>query len=524
MAVAGCLALLVAAWTAFVAAAAAERLPRHVPAAAALALAGLVAVGVATSRWRERPDVRWAAGAALLPPAAIIAAHLATDHPSLVVACPIVVVSGVVARRAPAVNVLAALAATGFYGTLTAYTAVPTGKVIDALLLGIVGALLWELLFAGRSERLQLPPGAVCLVVFAAVGIGQVLAAPDPTFALRALRSSTFFVLAAVTVALIARDSATAKTIARGILVVALGVAAYAVLRYITGPAHREELLALQQPYNQNNGALRLIGSLLSRHQLAVWLGSIVPFCVAVAASSTRKVRVATAILGGLSAVAVLATNSRGGFLAAIVGMTAVVLLLNAAPAFPRFRLGTSASFGLVVVVAGAIAMTFTMTSSDRRHFENILHPGRDQAYQARQVKWREAEHSIGRHPWGLGLGEGSGLSLSARDANLVGAHDIDNSYLTLAYEQGWAAILLFAAGLILIAWRLTLHVRRARDPVSAGLAAGGCATLLSFAAAMYGGNYFVGTGALAAWIAVGLGLSRVIVASSTAGRPSAAG
>ena len=511
MVVAGCLAMLVTAWTAFVVAAAAERLPHHVPAVGALAVATVVALAASTTRTWERPEVRWAAGWAVLVPAAVVAAHLASDRPTLIVAAPVLLACAFVARRAPVVNVVAALAVTGFYGTLSAYTSVPSGQVIDALMLGIWLALAWELLIAGRAERLTLTPGIVCLLALGAIGLAQVALAPDPSFALRALRSSTFFVVGLVAVALVARERRLATSIARGILVVALAVAAYAVLRYVTGPAHKELLLAQRQPYNQNNGALRLIGSLLSRHQLAVWLGAIVPFCVAAAAASTRRVRIATAVLGALSAVAILATNSRGGFLAAIVGMAAVVLLLNSAPAFPGFRMGTSATLALLVVVAGGLAMTFTMTSSDRRHFENILHPGRDQAYQARQVKWREAEHSIGQHPWGLGLGEGSGLSVGARNANLVGAHDIDNSYLTLAYEQGWVAIALFVSGLLLTAWRLVLHVRRSRDPVSAGLAAGGCATLLSFAAAMYGGNYLVGTTALAIWIAVGLGVSRVI-------------
>jgi hypothetical protein len=58
---------------------------------------------------------------------------------------------------------------------------------------------------------------------------------------------------------------------------------------------------------------------------------------------------------------------------------------------------------------------------------------------------------------------------------------------------------------------------------MSAGLAAGGCAALLSFAAAMYGGNYLVGTTALAAWLVVGLGVSRVIVAPKRAEAPAPA-
>jgi hypothetical protein len=523
MAVAGTLAVLAAGWTAFVVGAAAERLPRHVPAAATLALAAVLAIAVGSSRHTFSSAVRWTIGWMVLVPAAVVAAHILTEHPTLGLAVPAVALSGLMARRLPVVSVLVALAATGFYGTITAYTSIPGGKVIDVLLLGICAALLWDLLLAGRSERFNLPPGAVCLVVLAAIGVGQVLLASDMAFALRALRSSTFFVLAAVTVALLTRDDRTAQRVARGVLCVGLAVAGYAVLRYITGPAHQEELLAQRQPYNQNNGALRLIGSLLSRHQLAVWLGAVVPFCVAASASSGRCVRIATGALAALSSVAILATNSRGGFLAAIVGVAAVVLLLNAAPAFPGFRMGTAATLALVVVAAGALTMTFTLTQSDRRHFANILHPGRDQAYQARQVKWRAAERSIGRHPWGLGLGEGSGLSSSARNQNLVGAHDIDNSYLTLAYEQGWAAIALFAGGLILLAGRLVLHVRRCRDPMSAGLAAGGCAALLSFAAAMYGGNYLVGTTALAAWLVVGLGVSRVIVAPRRAEEPAPA-
>jgi hypothetical protein len=521
MAVAGMLAVLAAGWTAFVLAAAADRLPRHVPAAAQLAVAVAIAVALVTSRREIPASAGWVVGWMVLLPTAVLAAHVVTDSPTRALAAPALVGSALLARRLPAAGVLVALAVTGFYGTLSAYTSIPGGKVIDALLAGILAAVLWDLLFAGRTERFNLPPGVLCLLGLGAVGLAHVLLAPDVSFALRFLRSSTLYVLALVAVAVLARRQDVAQRIARGVLVIALAVAGYAVLRYITGPAHQEELLAARQPYNENNGALRLIGSLLSRHQLAVWLGAVLPFCAAVAVASGSRVRVATAALAGLSGVAIIATNSRGGFLAAITGVAAVVLLLNAAPAFPGFRLGTAALAGLGALTVGAIAMTLILTPSDRRHFENILHPGSDQAYQARQVKWRAARHSIARHPWGLGLGQGSGLSAANGAADHVGAHNIDNSYLTLAYEQGWAAIILFGGGLILLAGRLVLHVRRCRDPVSAGLAAGGCAALLSFAAAMYGGNYLVGTTALAAWLVVGVGVSRVIVAPQRAEEPA---
>jgi hypothetical protein len=522
MAVAAAVATIAAAWTVFVAAGAAERLPRHVPATAQLALAMLLVVLVVSSRRPLPASVRWGAAWMALVPSAVVAAHVVTDKPSAAFAGPALIASALAARRAPAVNVLVALVVTGFYGTISAYTSVPGGKVVDAALIGIVAAIMWELLFDGRTTRLQLPPGVVCLLGLGAIGAGQVLAAPDAAFALRFLRSSTLYVLALVFVGVLARRDRTARTIARGVLVVALAVAGYAVLRYITGPAHQEQLLAAHQPYNRNNGSLRLIGSLLSRHQLAVWLGVTLPFCVAAAVASGSRVRVATGVLAALSAVAILATNSRGGFLAAIAGMASVVLLLNAARSFPQFRLGTAATVALVALAVGATTMTFTLTASDRRHFANILHPGRDQAYQARQVKWRAAESSIARHPWGLGLGQGSGLSAAA-SGDHVGAHNIDNSYLTLAYEQGWAAIVLFVFGLVMIAWRLALFARRSDDPASAALAAGSCATLLGFAAAMYGGNYLVGTTALAAWIVVGVGVSRLLLAPRRAQCPVSA-
>ena len=511
MAVAGCLALLAAGWTAFVLAAASERLPHHVPAAAQVALALAVVLTIATSRRTYPAGARWLAGWMVLLPTAVLAAHALSKSATLAVGAPVLVASALLARRLPTANVLLALVVTGFYGTISAFTSLPGGKLIDVLLAGMLAALIWELLFARRRDVIVLPAGVLCLLGLGLVGMAHVATAPNMSFALHFLRSSTVYVLVLVLVALLARRDEVARQVARGILIVALAVAGYAVFRYIVGPAHKEELLAASQPYNHNNGALRLIGSLLSRHQLAVWLGGILPFCAAAALASGRRTRIATVALAVLSGVAIMATNSRGGFLAAIVGVVAVVLLLNCAPAFPRFQLGHAALAALAATAVGAVAMTLTLTPSDRRHFENILHPGQDQAYQARQVKWRAARHSIARHPWGLGLGQGSGLSDAQGGTDHVGAHNIDNSYLTLAYEQGWAAILLFAGGLILIAVRLTGHVRRCRDPLSAGLAAGGCATLLSFAAAMYGGNYLVGTTALAVWIAVGLGVSRVI-------------
>ena len=94
MAVAGMLAVLATGWTAFVVAAAAERLPRHVPAAATLAIAAVLAVAAASSRRTIPPAVRWTIGWIVLVPAAVVAAHVLTEHPTLGLAVPAVALSG----------------------------------------------------------------------------------------------------------------------------------------------------------------------------------------------------------------------------------------------------------------------------------------------------------------------------------------------------------------------------------------------------------------------------------------------
>jgi O-Antigen ligase len=457
-------------------------------------------------RWSARA-LRPAAGCAAIGLAALVGARVAIGHPKLALALPAVVVAAVLCARRPAGAVVTLLVVTAGFGTLAAYTPLSATPFADALLAGLWAALGWVLLVEGRVAPAPLTAPVVCLLAVGVVGALQVGAATDLHSAIRAFRSTDWYVLALPLIALIPWRRSSIDRLAAGIAAVALVVTAYATLRYLTGPTSVERALALQQPYNDNEGSLRLIGSMFSRHQLSAWIGTILPFCVALAAVATARMRLRIAATFVLGVVAIAGTNSRSGALGLALGLVVLVVLLHASRSLDRFRLKASVMALVVTAIVGYAGVSVaTSDGGPAAHYTVILTPGHDPAYQARQLKWREAIAAIRAHPGGLGLGSAGGVAERTSRFDSVGAHRIDNSYLMLAYQQGVGVLAVFVVGLVLLLGTLARAATRGADPQLAALAAGGAASLAAFAAIMYTGDFVEGFNGLTAWIVAGVG------------------
>ena len=461
--------------------------------------------------------IRPAAGCAALVAAAVVGSRVVIDHPRMALAAPAVLVAAIVCGRRPAAAVVGLLVLTAGFGTLAAYTPLPAARFADILLAALWAALGWALLVEERAAPATLTPPVACLLAVGVVGAGQVVAAPDVHRAAEAFRSTDWYLLSLPLIALVPWRRSSIDRLAAGIAAVALLVTAYATLRYLTGPTSAERALALQQPYNDNGGSLRLIGSMFSRHQLSAWIGTVLPFCVGLAAVATTRMRTGIATTFVLGVVAIAGTNSRAGALGLALGLVVLVVLLHLSPSLDRFRLKASAMALVVTAIVGyaGVSVATSDGGGPAAHYTVILTPGRDAAYQARQLKWREAIAAIRAHPAGLGLGSAGGVAERTSRFDSVGAHRIDNSYLMLAYEQGVGVLLLFALGLVLLLGTLALAATRTSDPQLAALAAGGAASLAAFAAIMYTGDFLEGFNGLTAWIVGGVGA----VAASRAAR-----
>jgi hypothetical protein len=475
---------------------------------------------------RSARALRPAAACAALGVAALIGSRVAIGHPRIALGIPAVALAALVCGRRPAGAVVALLVLTAGFGTLAAYTPLSATPFVDVLLAGLWAALGWALLVGHRVARVTVTPPVACLLGVGVIGAGQVVAATDMHGAAQAFRSTDWYLLALPLMTLVPWRRSSIDRLAAGIAVVALLVTAYATLRHITGPTSAERALALQQPYNNNEGSLRLIGSMFSRHQLSAWIGTVLPFCVGLAAVATARMRIAIAATFVLALVAIAGTNSRSGALGLALGLVVLVVLLHLARALDRFRLKASVmALVVVAIVAYAGVSVATTDGGPASHYTVILTPGRDPAYQARQLKWRQAIDAIRAHPAGLGLGSAGGVAERNQRFDSVGAHRIDNSYLMLAYEQGVGVFVLFAVGLVLLLARLALAATRTTDPQLAALAAGGAASLAAFAAIMYTGDFLEGLNGLTAWVLAGVGAvaaSRAAV-SRPARRPAPA-
>ncbi len=426
---------------------------------------------------------------------------------------PIAVLSGAVAAaRAPVATALVVAAISGAYGTIAAYTSIKHGIVVDFLLLSLWLAALWSLSRGAEQARAWIWPGVIGISAYLLLTGLSVAFADDTAAALRSFRSSGWYAMAFVLVAYAPWPRGSLMKLTRGLLVIALAVGGYALLRWQIGASVKETELARLTSYtNFLDGELGVVGTLTSRKELAAWGAMVLPLCVAYALAMNDAWRTVAGAGAIACAGAVFVTEVRIGLVAALAGVAVTLLLIQLAPGLPGARLGMGmvALIAALVVGGGAFVLTTSGDDASRDRFENILTPENDPSVQARLYKWRTAIKEIDERPFGYGLGT-AGLA-QIRDARFLNTAslDLDSGYLKVAYEQGLFIAVLYGLAVAALLVGLVLRVLTAVERTGVALGAAGCGALTALIVLMVAGTYQEGLPALAAWIVVGLGVSQ---------------
>ena len=448
--------------------------------------------------------------------------------PGIYTLAPLAFLAGAaICYRHPAATTIAAFTLSGTYGSLKAFTGLSGAFFIDLLLMGLWGAVLYTRLIRGRSRPLSIWPSFIAVALYLALTVLAVLTADDISRAFLSFRLSGWYLLAAILIAYAGWQRPTYTTIARGFVVVGLLVGAYATFRWFVGPADKELARALEVagPYNYVDGKLRTFGSFNAGHQLGYWAAAVAPFCLAAALAWKRRWRLVAGLAFLLLVFAVLASEVRGGFIGLVLGTGAVLGLAQVSRSMPSVNLGRTAIVTATCVTIVAGALLFTAGASNRLdRYTNIFHRDEDISYVNRQLKWTEAIEDIEQHPFGQGIGSGS-LNQDIRGPFLsIAYYALDNSFLKIAFEQGFVVMVLFVVAMVLVLLQLTMGALRAIRAEAAAMALGATGALISSLAVFYTGMEIEDVIALGPWLIVGLGAAFLINEQSEALEPERPG
>lgn len=459
---------------------------------------------------------------------AVIGWILAAGSPPLVLGAAAVALTAVAARRWPAQTVFAIFAISGTYGSIDAFTALEPGPTVDFLLGALWLGLLPRIFSRRRDYHYVLWPGVAALFAYALFTVASVPFAPDTYEGLRAFRQATWYMLSLVVVGYLGLRPPTRDQLAVGVVVVCALVGAYATLRWAIGPAAKEKAFAATtgdlRYETVAGGDTKLQGSLENGSVLGLWTAVTIPFCVAAALGMRGKARLAALVAVPLLTVGLLGSQVRTASVAAIAGVGVVVILYQLSRGFRGPRLGMAA--GALVAVGVTAAVIFPNTAGDSPEkvdrYRNILTPSRDFAFQERRFKWDSALRESVRTPLGRGLGTAGFRATNQRFPPSETGGDVDNSYVMVAFEQGFAVMVFYIGALLVL---LAGVARRAVWTVSerrATIAVGAAGTLTALMVMFFTRLYIQSLASLAAWIIVGLGVAEFSRADRSRAKPAA--
>lgn len=475
---------------------------------APLAVAGVLAI-------RREPLSAlkgWLLGACVILFLAQFSAQRIPDQSALyVLAFPALVVTTLVAGRRPALVLGAVILSSGAYQSLELLAKVPAAKLADLLLLGLwlSAGVAWV---SRPARAVPLRPALIVLGVYLLLSAFEILIADSTTAAVQSFRGQNWY-LAVVLLATYAPWPATARGRMLDLAVlVGLAVGAYAVLRWQIGPSAAEQAHAAAIPNNYLDGNLRPVGSFATAKELSAWTAIFAPFCLGMGLTQRGRRQLVAFAAAALCTVAMLAADVRAGPAAAVPGALLVVVLYQVAAAF-RGRRGPAVLLIMLAAGVGAIG-AFSLTLANKpdtaQRYSNILHPGRDASYQARLIKWRTALDDIQDAPLGYGLGTAGRDQVRYGAFQNIGSIEIDNSYLKVAFEQGFVIMIVLAAGLMMVLLTLVRGAATALERERAGPALAASGALVAMLALFWIADYIEGLPALGGWTLVGLAMGQL--------------
>ena len=476
-----------------------------------LALAGLL---VLDARAAAQRPLQLAAGWSGLVVVAELGSHLTGGSRAAALAVPALAVAAVVLSRRPDLALTVALAMSGFYGSLIAFWQFPEEKTVQLVFGGLGLAILWKLFVTGRDYSIKVTLGLAFTLLYVYVTLVQLVLDSGNPAAGRGFMSSAWFMLAVPLIALAGWRPSVHERMAKGIVVVSGLVGAYAVYRLSTHISLTEFKRWGYDPYNYVGGKLRLLGSFPTGQDLGGWTAVVIPFCLAGAFMFDRRWRIGAFAAAGLCAVALVGSQERIAVVALALGTLTVLVLHEGSRGFGGRKLGTTLTALIAMVALGVAAYQITGGTSDRvtHSYSSLLRPfdRSDPSVDARLYKWDVAVRDLRSHPFGYGLG-----TANLQSAHLLGAHEsvgqfaVDNGFLNVALEQGFAIMLAFALAVIVLTADLARKALVLPDRLSAGIAAGAAGTMVACFVMFWAVAFQDGPRALPIWIIAGLGLAQ---------------
>jgi hypothetical protein len=422
----------------------------------------------------------------------------------------LLIMVGRIARRWPAATMISALALDSAYGSLKAFLGLPANGIATSLIAGLLVVCIAGMVVGRRQRAIVLWPAAVVAGLYLFLLVGAFLFSPSLDPAFKVLRTAGLYIVAFLVIGYGPWRAATHEYVRRAVVIVALLVGAYATLRWAIGAAPKEKALVTSISFNQvAAGKDKVQGPFPSGVELGVWTTLVIPFLLASLLSARGWIRLAAAGALPLCVIGLFGSGLRAGVVATVAGSAIVLLTYGLSRGMGPARVAAVVA-AIVALVAGGVALFPTVIGHDPnsvQRYHNLLSPGKDPSVQGRLDKWRQALIDIRSHPFGHGLGtvapEGVGQRFQTNTNQFV-----DNSYLRIAYEQGFAVMSVFAGMLLLLLGGLVRRGLWIRDRARAGPAIAAAGTLVSFMLIMVADVITTAPVSLTAWVILGLGVA----------------
>jgi hypothetical protein len=464
------------------------------------------------SRTSALPLVAGAAAAVAL--ALLVPSHLSTS-PKYALAVPAVVVGAYLTNRYPTTSLALIFLITGTYGSIKAFTGIPADSVTDKVIDGVWAGIVGRLLVGRRGLTVRPTPALLMLGAFLGITIIAVFTTSSLANGIRAFRLAPLFLSMVLVIGYGGFGKRTLALLARAMVVVSLLVAAYAALRWAIGTSGKEQALqktAFQQQYNRIavTNDLKVQGSLPNGALLGLWLACTIPLQVA-AAISWRGIFRWLALAGlPLAVIGLLGSAQRGAAAAVVAGGLTVIVVQVLSRGSRGPRLGVAIGAAVLLIASAVVAVPAVLNNPQKRaRYTNLLTPSQDEPIQERLNKWRTTLTALRGRPFGYGLGAANPRVIPHRFAD-VAYYEVDNSFLMIAYDQGIAAMIVFAVAMLLLLVELLRHAVWTRGPDSSVLAAGAAGTLVAMLIEFMTANFVATPPVVAGWMVVGLGAAQL--------------
>jgi hypothetical protein len=419
-------------------------------------------------------------------------------------------------RETLALTAVALIGAAQF--SIRAFTGVPVAVAGDLIIGAVWIAVIYGWLIGARRPPRWFTAGLGLLGLYVLASVLSALLNENVTQGFYGFRVTGWYMTLALLGALAFPGAKDRRRLFEGLLIVAVLTCGYAALRWAIGPAGAEQDAIASNPNDvyvrDEFGEILLFGSLPGAPILGLFCVTAIPAGLAAAmAPIAMRMRLLGIAVVALAAVDLVGADKRTAMVASAAAAAVVVALVLVAPAFAGRRLVPLALVGLAIACAGGgwVVTKLDEQSASGERFRNIFHPFEDESIQGRLTKWKTTLADLKDHPFGYGLGSTGIAQQKYSRWSTIGNFSPDSGYVKVAYEQGYAAALLFIVAIILLLVGLGSVAIRAPGTYDSTIAVAACGTLAGVAVDLVGGSFQEGQSITFAWILVGIGLAPLL-------------